>query len=221
MFVSFIHRNEKKLLNFASESSSSSVAGPSPTAPKPKPRARPARPRSSRTSNEKRTVSSRQTIDKNSMSEDTAVVESYDNASSHMNKATMVPVSASSGFTNSMVASNARQELISDIVGLSTSPQSHNTLPPQLSSALGGESPISNMIFPPGGGNNFQPPPPPPPLPFASDLHENGENGGRVGEEVLEGMGFLERRYHHHPDFSVHEQQSRGYNIQAVVLRNS
>ena len=43
----------------------------------------------------------------------------------------------------------------------------------------------------------------------------------RVGEEILEGMGYLEHRYQIHPDFTMREQQNRGYNIQAVVLRNS
>ncbi len=46
-------------------------------------------------------------------------------------------------------------------------------------------------------------------------------HGGRVGDDILEGMGYLEHRYQLHPDFTLREQQNRSYNIQAVVLRNS
>lgn len=226
----FLHssRGEKKLLNLASLTSATTPS-PSTTTSDPQPRARTSQRRST-PSNRKSTTTKRSTSNSSAKNDINIITNAYDDA---LNKTTAVSVSTSSSFANSMVVRDARQEqMMSDVVGLSNcAPSSINTLPPpplpsQHSSSLDGDSPIPSMIlttnpFPPGGGNTFQPPPPPP-IPF--DLRQGGERsetGGSVGEEVLEGMGFLERRYHHHPDFSVREQQSRGYNIQAVVLRNS
>ena len=180
-------------------------------------------PNSSRKRSTKRTGTSNKKRTAENATAD--IANAYGDASGSGNKTVDGSVGKDSNFAEGLVM-NVRPELMPD-VSLSGSVQPINpSLPSQLPSSLGGDSQLSGMImtpipFPPEGGSNFQSP-----IPF--EVHPGAhqrcaQNGGghREGEEGLEGMGCLERRYQHHPDFSVHEQQTKSYNIQAVVLRNS